>query len=162
MPLTHAYLGTIEFEAGYARQERTLDGRVVEVDIDAHDETVPTAELDALAEACRRSASLCKLVRAHVEQEYEELVLDAFDVWLEDDPSLLAQLDPKATTLEDVAGSSFANLLKLGAIHLQAGNEDEPGSIVFDLRFDLAESIDYLIAAEFSIALELQSVALES
>lgn len=162
MRITHGYFGSLELEDGYVRQERQLAGRTVEVDIDAEDGTVTTAELDALANACMRSAELCTLARKRVEEEYEELMLDAFSVWIDDDPSLLTQLAPTATTLNDVAPTTFANLLQLDAIHLQPGNEEERGAIVFDLRFGFEEPMDYLIAAEFSIDLKLQHVALES
>jgi hypothetical protein len=163
MAITHEYFGSLEFENGYASQKRELDGRSVEVEIDSEDETVSAAELDALANACKRADELCNLVRSRVEQEYEGLLLvDAFDVWIEDDPSLLAQLDPVASAIADVSGKSFAKLLGLGAIHLQPGDDEDPASIVFDLRFGLAQPINYVIAGEFSLALELERVALES
>jgi hypothetical protein len=161
--MKHDYLGVIELEDGYARLERRLGDREVEIEIEAGDGEPEAAELNALASACQSHQQLCDRVRARVTNEYRDLsVYDGFSVWIEDDPGLLAQLDPAATTLEDVTGERYAQLLELSAIRLRSAGGDEPGTIIFDLRFGLAEPIDYLIAATFSVGLDLLEVALES
>jgi len=161
--MNHDYFGVLELADGHAELHRRLGGREVHVEIEADGGEPQVRELDALATACQNHADLCERVRAKVAAEYRELcIFDGFAVWIEDDPGLLAQLDPTAATLDDVPGERYAKLLHLGAVRLYAGTDEEPGTIVLDLRFGLAEPIDYLVAAEFSIALELLDVALES
>lgn len=161
--MDHDYFSVIEFADGYAELHRQLGNREVHIEIEADGDEPQASELDALATACQKYEKLCERVQAKVAAEFRELcIYDGFAVWIEDDPGLLAQLDPTAATLDNVPGERYAKLLHLGAVRLYAGSDDEPGTIVFDLRFGLADPIDYLVAAEFSIGLELLDVAMES
>lgn len=157
------YFGELELEDGHCEVELKLGGRTVTVDMETDGDSIEPSEIDALAEACKAHQKLCNHAKERVSKEYMDLsIRDGFSVWAEDDPSLLEQLDPSAETLEEVDGKKYADLLYLGAIHLNAGSADDPGVIVFDLRFGLAQPIDYLVAATFSLNLSLEDIALES
>lgn len=158
--MQHSYFGEIDLEEGVAELEPIASGdNEIVVEIDAEESDPTTADLDALAKACKNHAEWTSKVIAKVVADYDGLLKGALETWAEDDKSFLSNFNPGATSVQDVTPQQAAANLQLAEIRMEVS---EPTMIAFDLRFTVAQEMNYLVCGRFQCDGTLEEVSLES
>ncbi|NNE00734.1 MAG: hypothetical protein HKN47_25745 [Pirellulaceae bacterium] len=156
----HPYFGDIDLEEDFAELPtiQSAQGEIL-VEIDAADRHPTMNELDGLATACKSHDVWTAKVLEQARTDYEDLLFDALSVWGGDDPTLLKQFNPDATSVADVTAEQAVSKLKLVEIRMEVS---DPAEIAFDLHFDLNEENHYLVCGRFECDGTLSDVTLES